>query len=346
MKPENPPPPGLVCRTVYDARPGAPALRHLCLAVMNAATWAVYVKPSGIPLELKIVGKPSEGLVEHLQALGVSIASEQAPHELYKASPTYNKLLSLPDTEPESRILIVDNDTALLGDLGALADYSADTAYLSVADKVRISKELWQELVSQLNIPVIQEDWIAWFDRFESTKNGKQPRVNRNLYFNSGVLLLPRGSGAVRVGRLWNEYSRKLSEYCNQRDYAQRQTLGSDQASLSMAIADYRQVGHLPLAYHYRPPHFWYGDLEGDHISVFHAFGNRPVFDPLPRKDKWVLNKIVDAYFDNFVNQHCPEGDSRRIASDIVRDKINSAISDCACNDIARWWRAAVNDDS
>ncbi len=336
MKPEESHTPGLICRSVYDARRGGGRayLRHLCLAVINAATWAAYVKPLGIPLELKIVGVPDERLVDQLNALGVTILSNQKPHELCQYSPTFNKLLSLPGSEADSRTLLVDNDTALLGDISALAHYQSDQVFLSVADRARVDHSMWCELINEMNIPVIKEDWIPWLERFVFARDGGELRVEGNLYFNSGVVLLPRGEAAPFFGMLWNKYSRSLSKFCEEKGYNQRKVLGSDQASLAMAIAEYEQFNHLPVAYHYRPFHFWYGDLEGDQVRVFHAFGSRPAFDSLSRKDKRVPVKFVDAYFDSLVNRNCPVGDSRRVASDIVRDKIKTAITECSCNSI------------
>ncbi|MBP0618245.1 hypothetical protein [Jiella mangrovi] len=318
----------IVCRTLYDARRGRPARRHLCLAVLNAVTWARYA--ADVPLQLRIVGPSNERFADFLKDLGIDVVTDVEPHPFAETAATYNILRMLEDIPASSkRILMVDNDTVFLQSAAELAREPADLLMASVADKRRLDPDVAEQLTSELDASFAAGSWVPWHERFYARKEGRDPAVEEGLYFNSGVVLLPSGPDAARLERLWRDFGEQVTQFALRQGLNQRRDLGSTQAALALAAGQYGRVAQLSLKFHYRPPHFWWGDLRGDEIAIAHLFASRPPFEALPAEQRCQPRQFLESYWEAMVTRELSDTPAdlvKRNDAEFVRSRIIDAL--------------------
>lgn len=258
-----------------------PHLRAV-LATMLAASLKAFAAPGRSSLELFVLGEPDEGHLALWSGLGAGVVRLKAPHPLSHRSGTYNKLLTLEDMPEDARLLLVDNDVVFRGDpAGFLDDYAEDAVAADVADRERVEPALAQELAGALGQSLMDEAWIPWEEVLIAAREGRDPVAARGLYFNSGAVLLPAGQGHRNFSRLWSDFTERLSTELSRRDLKERKSVGSDQFSLSLAMACWGRLQRLAPGDHCRTFSFRAGHARGPDIRLIHLVGVHRVFGAL-----------------------------------------------------------------
>ncbi len=212
---------------------------------------------------------------------------------------TTNKLRGFEAPAHSPRILLLDSDVLVLGDLGGLVDaVPADAMAASPAGNARVPEAEWEAIYDALGLPRPTERILSI-----RAELGLRPRVPMYPYFNSGVLLLPR---AVDLGGPWA------------RDVAAIGALGrqtaSDQAGLATALHRRRLAGvpfqRLPTPYHVCPPHFQGDALGLDDVRLFHAVG---FLRGLQKREE--IEPLMEAYLAKWTGELRWDGDREKAAS-------------------------------
>lgn len=312
-------------RSVVDLSNDKTRLRRAMLSIALAATWREYVAADHIPLELMVLGRIAPPLRELLEDLGARLTPLEGPHLLAHRSPTYNKLLALPRRWHPGRLLLVDNDVVFCGPIRYLKGLSSSSVLASVADKDRVARDLLTSIEQDLALRLVDRTWVPWKEAVEARIEQRSARSARGLYFNSGVVLLPR---SPRFSRLWQDVTKTLSGYLEQKGLHDRKSVGSDQLSLSLASASWKRNADLPLGAHYKVFNFWNHDLPAEQISIVHLVANGRYHKALRGKSALNVSDMISHYWDQFILEDDKlAGPDARADAEKVREKVLTAIS-------------------
>lgn len=248
--------------TVPDFRPGAAALFE-ARTLFFLASWLQRPRAQ-CSLGLACIGEPPASV----RRLGARCGAEITRHEPLRLNQglTANKLRGFDAPAHGSRLLLLDADTLIVGDLGGLLEaVPAAAMAASPAGNARVPDADWETIYDALGLPRPVERILSI-----RAELGLRARVPMYPYYNSGVLLLPR---AVGLAEWWGRDVATIGGLGNPR----AALTASDQAGLATALHRWRLAGvpfvRLPEAYHVCPPHLAGGALPFGEVRVFHAVG-------------------------------------------------------------------------
>ena len=97
----------------------------------------------------------------------------------------------------EAPILLVDNDTCFVADLGDIGAGPDIQVMAGVAGDARVSPAQWEHIERHLRIKPLDFEWCPLKEQMAAFRDGAPPRSRRDLYVNSGVVRLanPREFG-------------------------------------------------------------------------------------------------------------------------------------------------------
>ena len=229
---------------------------------------------------LACIGQPPDSVQWLAERAGATLSIHE-PLVFLKRRNT-NKLRGLEAEGNASKILLLDLDVFLLGDLSPLAQMQ-DCLSAAPATTARIPARLWRTIYAALGMELPTEriqslsSELSWPMRKEAYPGQMEEMSGMVPYYNSGVLLAPRRSGLRQV---WEDHIRTtagtaLSFEDPFRGYAAFK--GGDQAGLATSISLLRQRGipfvPLPDRSHVRKMHLLSRKVTFSQARVFHAIG-------------------------------------------------------------------------
>lgn len=259
--------------TVPDFQP-AVAAKFEARTLFFLASWleraGAYAR-AAFHLHLVCIGEPPRSVRGLAELCGAEI-SVHPPWRINRGHSS-NKLRGLAATRRSGRLLLVDCDLLVLGDLADLPEAVPAHAFASApADRCRISDAYWEIIYDALKLP---RPTARVLDLHAEL--GLEEARPMYPYSNAGILLL--GHPADLLG-LW-EHDIAAIHALFREQAAARWTLelnpvtASDQAGLATALHRLalagRLVCRLPDRFHYRPTHFAGGALPFAEIRLYHA---------------------------------------------------------------------------
>lgn len=266
-------------RLLFEVR----TLFFLASWLERAGAWA----QENFALHLACIGEPPAS-VRGLAARAGATLSLHPPLALNHGL-TANKLRGLEIDARAERLLLLDADVLVLGDLRELVDRVPVGALgASPAGSHRVPDAYWEAIYAALDLP-------EPVDRMLSSKaeSGLQAAGPMFPYYNSGVLLVPRGCD---LRRRWEQDLMAINALFQSPGVDGRKNGGlpgdhpaaraalppaitsitaSDQAGLATAMQRLRLAGwpwhRLPEGFHVRPLHFEAGTMRLDETRLFHA---------------------------------------------------------------------------
>ncbi len=209
-----------------------------------------------------------------------------------------NKLRGFEVPASNSRILLIDVDTVVFGDLSPFADLGP--GIWALTDFInRVPLTVWQELYPAQGLGLPEERvWPLVVELGgDLEKAGYAMGFNQEMppYFNSGVILSPRG---VDLSSHWARYIHRLFLDYRGKAVEWNSVAGSDQAALALAFEFLRASGtavsRLPFELHARSSMFFAGRLSLSEAKLFHAIGlfrarrDKTDFDPRDELEIWI----------------------------------------------------------
>ena len=258
----------MVIRTVFDGRPHAGRKYALQVALL-AASWSASVKaPMDTPLEIVAVGEMPRALADLLARLGARVIPA-APHEHEGICRYANKLLGA-TLDPGGPVLLLDNDTCIIGEIGGFGGVAGIGVMAAVAERERVSPAQWRLIETHLRLSPLDREWVPLVEIARHAHGGMAARSRRGLYVNGGVLWLDQ---PAEFGALWASHIHRIAAVFENHPLCDRHVRGSDQAALATAIGTYGRFGSLDDTYNYRPPSFWIGKHAAADIRIVHMAG-------------------------------------------------------------------------
>ena len=225
------------------------------------------------PLHLACIGEPPPGVAALAERCGARVSRH--PEFTVRGQRYLNKLRGLEVESSTGRILLLDADTLVLGDLAPAAGLGEGFAAL-VAATNRIPAALWEELFAAAGtkppaervLPLIAQ--LA--DRLPTSVMREPFREAIPPHYNTGVLLVP---ARCRLREHWERVARLLDERYAGRDELHDHVVRNDQPSLAVAAALLRDDGvpvrTLPFALHGFDLLYAAGVLTYEDTAVYHA---------------------------------------------------------------------------
>lgn len=257
--------------TVPDFRETAAAAAAVFEArtLFFLASWLERAGPrarEGFTLHLAGIGEAPASVRRLAAQCGASL-SRHEPLPL-NAGSTANKLRGFDAPARSPRLLLLDSDVLVLGDLGDLpAAVPADALAASPAGNARVPDATWEAIYDGLGLPCPVERILS----IRAELHLREP-APMYPYYNSGVLLLPRSAP------LRDAWARDIASIGAMPLGRTAALAASDQAGLATALHRLRGAGgvafqRLPAAYHVCPPHFEGRALPFEEVRLFHAVG-------------------------------------------------------------------------
>lgn len=270
------------------------------------ASWLrVYGQPGAIHdtpvLHLCCIGTPPPS-VERLAAV---VGAEVHRHAVVRDGHPINKLRGLEVRRRGGRLLLLDVDVLVLGDVRRVSSLKADLG-AAVAGKAQVPEAAWDEIYPALGIPLPTTRLVSVYGRAGLDTSQLQHRhaslegENTAMlpYYNSGVVMVSDGCPLLEA---WQDARRRLVAYVGDhetwRDHHVLNT--NDQPSFALAVAELVQQGftfaQLPDGANARLPHFRGGLLRLGDVVIFHATGfAAELVEPNRSRDD--LPELVRAY--------------------------------------------------
>lgn len=312
---------GLRLTTVYDAVRPDPLGFYASQLRLHVASWHAHVSSAGLTV-VSVGGGLPPGLADFVSSLGADVEVRPAEHPLAERSPTYNKLLAMPEESAE-RVFLADNDTVYLSDVSSLLAAPADAIGVSLSDNGRITPDLWDALRRDADFPLIELDWIPIRERALAQHANRPARHERYAYFNSGAVLFPSGG---EVWEKWAHESERLSAFLQERGFDDRTDAGSDQLSLTSVCSSWGSWTFLPEGVNVRPSHFTIEGLILPQIDHVHMVASGRSFRSLAEHRRSSIRAFVHRYWDLMILDRVTP-DMERSAIE-TRDAILAVIQD------------------
>ncbi|MGB6228659.1 MAG: hypothetical protein WBF53_00850 [Litorimonas sp.] len=283
----------MLIRTVLDCRPSLG--KFYCSLLLLAASWADRVRPHH-GLEVVITGTPPRPLLAFLEAVGAHWRIAE-PDPGLAFVPTGNTLLGGMPSETGERILLVDNDLYLMGDLNDLAAVDPDVVAGVPSGHPRVTAEQWRIIESDLGLPTHRNGWDARGVELANRLNGRdRPTRFARTYINGGVLLLPRDGAFVDR---WRAHIVAIADRFRGTAMDTRAVCGSNMAGLATAVGAHERFQWLGEEYNYRHLHVLLDILPVETVSILHLTGD-------PRQDEAIdpsryVSQYVELYWTNRV---------------------------------------------
>ncbi|MEO0989860.1 MAG: hypothetical protein AAFX00_02805 [Pseudomonadota bacterium] len=283
-------------KTLYDCHRERSLFFHDKQLMLHVASWHKFARATS-DMTVTVIGTPPEHVRRFVEKLGGRFEYRSERHPLQHRSVIYNKHLSAPAEGAQDRIYLSDNDTVYLSDTAALAAYESHTVGVSPPDNRRVSPELWAELRSDLDLPVLEFEWVPQKEAGTAYVEGRAPITERYAYFNGGAILFPAGR---EFWDIWEGYTYKLSRYFESRGMNDRRDAGSDQLSLTAAVADYGDWKYMPQSFNVRPFQFWLPGGVGDRVDHIHMVNTGRAYKALPEDSNQSFSALMDKYWEIF----------------------------------------------
>jgi hypothetical protein len=236
------------------------------------ASWLEHAGTArSFPLHLACIGEPPASVRWMAERCGAELSLHE-PLGL-ESSGTSNKLRGLEVQGRTDRLLLLDADVLVLGDISGLGELGSCIA-AGPPDKPRLSKRHWQIIYPALGMPPPAERCSSVLG--ELLAPGYQhPRLTSMVpFYNSGVLFLPWDCG---LRPLWEEHIGAIAAQFSEDDERWRWLGANDEAGLATAVELLKQRGvpfvRLPDVYHTRWLHVHGGAVRWSDVKLFHALG-------------------------------------------------------------------------
>lgn len=254
---------GLLVRTVLDLRPATAKYLGQCLLL--AASWHRNARADS-DFEVLQIGGGNTGLERFLDDLGARHA-RITPGANDDFSAYGNKIEGSRPGPAGGRVLLLDNDTCILGGLSQLADLPAGAIAAAEAGHVRVSDAQWQRVGEDLGLAILRREWAPLNPRVNPAPADAPLLRERWLYLNSGVILFPAGYDGRGA---WAALQRAIHDGFAGHALADDAVSGSDQAGFAASVAAHGEFAWLPARFNYRPPCFCLGLEPVDRIGILH----------------------------------------------------------------------------
>lgn len=254
------------------------------------------------PLHVVAIGDVPAAVASLAERAGARV---HAAETLDPEQPYLNKLRGLEIDATGGRILLLDADTVVLGDLSPALGLGDAFAALPAATN-RIPSAVWEEVFRAGGVEPPAErvkPLIGEWERELPASVMREPfREAVPLHWNSGVVLSPAGCG---LREAWEEAARALAARFEGTDWF-RHVCGNDQPSLAVAAARLRARGvrytPLPFALHGFDLLYATGRLRFEDTAVYHAKTlyrrdkNAQMLDPLREVALYRRNQLPRLY--------------------------------------------------
>ncbi|MEM6331777.1 MAG: hypothetical protein AAF823_00340 [Planctomycetota bacterium] len=283
-----------VLGTVYDETRQKHHERHAVAFVIHLASWHDHVWPR-YPLRVTCITEPDASIRKWIDYFPVEVDVVPDRHPLYDLGPCYNKQLAIPPVDNE-RVFLTDNDTVYLQQVDDLFALPQDAVGVSMAPKARIAPEVWRLLIDQFGAKPIEMEWMPTASQALAKMEGQDISSEQYAYFNGGAVLFPQGRA---FWRRWDQKCYDLSAFIESQEMHGRKSIGTDQGSLALAVADYGNWTLLPEAYNHFSFHYWVNRLPPEEVKHLHMAGygrgyGREKDETKKMSAKWVFDRFWD----------------------------------------------------
>jgi hypothetical protein len=250
--------------TVLDARPSA-SPRYLLQTLLLAHSWAA--QSGAPPLHVMVIGTAPRPVQARLRDLGIELESSP-PHPLDVLSRTTNKLVALRDAA-DGPVLLVDNDVFFLD---ALATLNGGGVSASVAGRARVTAAQWRHVTATTGLRPLADDSISLLEELEARRQGRDPKPDRGLYLNTGVIWIEQ---PAVFGSIWSASTAAVARAFENHPLSSPwvRGWGSDQAGFAAAVAEQGEFSLLSRSYNHRPVCFRLGLPERPKILHLQKLG-------------------------------------------------------------------------
>ncbi|MEM0914364.1 MAG: hypothetical protein AAGK09_07100 [Planctomycetota bacterium] len=281
--------------TVYDDTREKHHERHAVAFVIHLASWHDHVKPT-YPLRVTCITEPPETIRRWIDRFGAEVKVVPGRHPLYDLGPCYNKQLAVPDDAADERVFLTDNDTVYLQQVDDLFALPESAVGVSFAPRARIAPDVWRLLIDEFGARPIETDWTPVATHSEAAMAGQAAMPEKYAYFNGGAVLFPRGTA------FWKRWERKcydLSAFVEQKGMHGRKTIGTDQGSLALSVADHGDWALLPPGYNHFSFHYWNNTVPPAEVRHLHMAGygrgyGREQDEAKRMSARWVFERFWD----------------------------------------------------
>jgi hypothetical protein len=273
-------------RTVLDLR--AASDKFISQTLLLAASWHRFCRDDGT-LEVSTIGdsRPLSAFLDEVGAVHRGIP----PGRNDDISKSGNKIEAAGPDPAGRRVLLLDNDTCILGRIDELSGMSKAGIAASIAGEPRVGDAQWELIRSELGLPLLKCGYTP-LNHWSAEEAHEEAPPERYLYANSGVLLFPAGHDHRG---LWANHQRRIQEFFNRHPLSTDAVTSSDQAALATSIAAHGSFEWLPLRFNYRPGAFRIGLETPDRIRILHFTAEPPDVAGLG------LTERMLAYWQHFV---------------------------------------------
>ena len=229
-------------------------------------------------LHLACIGEPPRS-VQRLAERADARISVHCPIGIHPRHHVGNKLRGLEVASDADSLLLLDVDTLLLSDISRLADWS-DSLAAAPDDCPKVSRSEWGRICRGLDLPLPDERATCLAGdlglpgsphKLLGYKVPLDHCEDSPPYFNSGVLLVPRGCD---LRALWEHSIAQIRSLFPVRDGELKWIHRSDQAGLAVSIQTLRERGwdfrRLPTGINARWRNLYAGTPSLDDIKILH----------------------------------------------------------------------------
>jgi hypothetical protein len=260
--------------TVADFEAGVgPRFEVLTLLFLGA--WMQHTGASRAwPLHLACIGDPPSSVRRLADQAGASVTMH--PPLLFNALRTSNKLRGFDVRPTTDRLLLLDTDVLVLGDLTPLVASVGRGIGVGVASINYLAEPAWRQVFAAAGVPYPGPVGTCWCaDRTIADRRGLDDSARALClrtppFFNGGAVLAP-----MALGALWREHLGRVVQHF--RAHAAPWPAGrvpNDEHGLATSVEQMRRAGipvvTIPPKYHARPLLLRAGVVGWAEIAVFH----------------------------------------------------------------------------
>ena len=246
----------LQCDVITVPDFGSPRVLFEARTLFFLASWIERVgAPANLRLHLVCLGEPPPSVRELGERAGARLHEGRPPRTAFGA--TGNKLAGFGIAPTADHLLLVDADAVFLSDPSLPEDFAGSVA-LALANRPRISTELWREIYGVAGLPFpaertpcrLHEAGVARFRHSDYPAQADE-MVQMVPYYNSGVVFAPWAS---RFWERWAYYGDLVAAWGRATHPDLRILANSDQTGLALAVSELIGAGQpflrLPDPWH------------------------------------------------------------------------------------------------
>jgi len=283
--------------TVYDETRLKHHERHAMLFLVHIASWKDHVSQH-YPLRVICITEPKKVIRDTIEQLGAEIVVEEHRHFLFDKGACYNKHLAAPKDGSTERIFLTDNDTVYTGPIHEIFPDNSDAVSVSLAPKARISADMWRILINDFGARPIELSWRPEGLHAAGLRDGTEVTEERYAFFNGGAIVFPKGND---FWRRWEQKSASLSSFLAERGFDGQKSVGTDQASLSLATAEHGIWQKMPRGFNHFAFHYWLGDIRAEDVRHIHLAGIGRQYGMLDADEKKSASALIKAFWESAV---------------------------------------------